>query len=70
MGESDSSAVVGNNEWDLVLTDGLSLNLKQLELLVAQQVKQHSTMKKTKGDPGSEPLKLKDVSGHSFYDFT
>lgn len=32
MGESDSSAVVGNNEWDLVLTDGLSLNLKQLEL--------------------------------------
>jgi hypothetical protein len=32
VGESDSSAVVGNNEWDLVLTDGLSLNLKQLEL--------------------------------------
>ena len=31
VGESDSSAVVGNNEWDLVLTDRLSLDLKQFE---------------------------------------
>jgi len=30
--ESDSSAIVGNNEWDLVLANSLSLNLKQLEL--------------------------------------
>jgi len=32
VGESDSSTVVGNNEWDLVLANSLSLNLKQLEL--------------------------------------
>jgi len=31
VGESDSSTVVGNNEWDLVLTDRLSLDLKQFE---------------------------------------
>ena len=31
MGESDGSTVVGNNEWDLVLAESLSLDLEELE---------------------------------------
>jgi len=46
VGESDSSTIVGNNEWDLVLANSLSLNLKQFELsfLIVDTVRLETTL--------------------------